>query len=92
MSAKISMILTWEDVLKMQWSDLGRKSFFKGLNAFWVGNYDRALGYLNHAIRSVPNFAVAYDYLAFVYLMQGNFGRAKLNFFYAAECRAKRKS
>ena len=90
MKYKTSMILTLDDLSDMQPTDPGYKSFCLGKEAYDRRNYEKAVRCFKQAICSVPNFAVAYDYLALAYQSLGNHEEAEKSIRYASECRAKR--
>ena len=92
MKHKTRMILTPDDVSHMDPTDPGYKSFRRGKEAYDSRNYEEAVRCFKHAIRSVPNFAVAYDYVALSYQAIGNHEEAERHLCYAWECRAKSKN
>ena len=66
------MILNYSDLLEMSETDPGYRSFRSGQDYFRSGDYNEAIKCFQHAIKSVPNFAVAYNFLGFAYLAQGS--------------------
>ena len=89
MKYKTHMILTLDDLSDMNPTDPGYKSFCRGKEAYDSRNYEEAVRCFKHAICSVPNFAVAYDYLALAYQAIDDHEEAERSICYASECRAK---
>jgi Flp pilus assembly protein TadD len=86
---KTSMILNYSDLSEMSETDPGYRSFRSGQDYFRRGDYNEAIKRFQHAQKSVPNFAVAWDFLGFAYLALGHHKQAAQSFFWAEECREK---
>ena len=89
MKSKTSMILNYSDLLKMEKEDPGYSAFRRGQDCFKKGNYTQAVNCFEQAVKQVPNFAVAYDFLGIAYLALGCHQQAAQSSFWAEECREK---